>query len=531
MRKIILILILLIGILGALGFWFWNRNPYSKDIVKIEILGPAEADFSEEVEYTVKYKNNGNVRLEQASLIFEFPDNTLSGETLVKRKEVGPEEIGDIYPGDEKTYAFKGRLFGKEGDLKTANVWLSYQPKNLRAKYKSASSLTTKIKAVPLTFDFDLPSKVEANKDFDFSLNYFSMMDYPLSQITVKIEYPGGFELLDNKPHNFEKNEWDIALLNKAEGGRIEVKGRISAELGEHKIFKAQLGMWKEGEFILLKEINRGVEIVQPYLAVYQQINGQADYVASPGDLLHYEIFFRNVGEEPFTDLFLVSRLDGAGYDFSSVRTSDGQFQQGDNTILWDWHNVSRLKFLDQGEEGKVEFWVKLKNAWETQEKETVIKSTVLISKVKQELLTKVNSKLVLEQVASYEAGANPPKAGVNTIYNIFWEIKNPLNKMKNVKVKAVLPPNVKLTGSSHPGDNFAFDSQSREIVWLAGDLEGGSMGPTISFKIEIVPIMNQRGEKAVLAEQIRLMGEDDWTQRNVEQNLPSLVTPENISG
>ena len=86
MRKFIFIIIILCIALGIAGFWYWQRNPYSKEILKLEILGPEEAAVSEEVEYTVKYKNNGNVRLEEPRLIFEFPEYTLLEEGLSEKE-------------------------------------------------------------------------------------------------------------------------------------------------------------------------------------------------------------------------------------------------------------------------------------------------------------------------------------------------------------------------------------------------------------------------------------------------------------
>jgi len=536
-KVIILAVIVLFLILGGLGFWYWNKNPYSKEVLKIEILGPAEADFSEEVEYTVKYKNNGNVRLEEPRLIFEFPEHTIVQDAFVRRKELGPEELGDIYPGEEKTYTFKGRVFGKEGELKTAKAFLSYQPKNLSARYESETSFTTKIKSIPLTFEFDLPSKVEANKEFDFSINYYSILEYPFSNLTVKVEYPEGFEFLKSSPESLSKNEWDIPVLNKAEGGRVDIKGKITAELGDFKIFSAEIGFWIEGEFILLKEITRGVEITEPHISISQQINNQSNYVVSSGDLLHYEISFRNVGEEPFKDLFLVVRLDGQGFDLQTIKTTDGEFEQGDNTIIWDGKNIPRLRFLDQGEEGRVEFWVNVKEEWSiasSEEKDVVLKNTVLISKMKEEFETKVNSKLSLGQEIS---NSTVPKVGEEGSYNIIWKVKNHLNDVRNVKVKAILPSNVRLTGDITPQDQsskFTFDSQSREIVWITGDMDAGkgiiSDSDEISFKIAFTPKNSQMGEQAIVIKNIRIIGEDTWTERFVEDNAEDLKTLDSVS-
>jgi len=544
MKKFIFIIIILCIALGAAGFWYWQRNPYSKEILKLEILGSGEAAIFQEVEYTVKYKNNGNVRLEEPRLIFEFPEHTLLEEGLSRRQEMGPEELGDIYPGEEKTIQFKGRLFGKEGDIKTAKAWLSYRPKNLQARYESATTFTTEIKSVPLTFDFDLSSKIEAGRDFKFSLNYYSSLDYPLSNLGIKIEYPSGFEFLGSDPQGLAKTEWEISLLNQAEGGRIEITGKLSGEVKEQKIFKATLGIWQEDEFVLLKEITRGVEITRPRLFVFQQINGQSQYIANPGELLHYEIFFRNIGEEPFTDLFLVATLEGRGFDLETVKADLSQFKKGDNSIIWDWRDVPKLRFLGQGEEGKVEFWINLKDEWEIsspQEKNAILKNTVLISQIKEEFETKINSKLAISQRGYYQeegfgnSGPIPPKVGETTTYTIIWQAKNYFNDVKNVKVKAVLPSNVRLTGKIFPeqeSSKFAFDIQSREIIWMVRDnrvMETGTgvlnPAPNIAFQVALTPTSGQKGKVLPIIKGAIITGEDQWTESFIEGKTSAIDT------
>ncbi|MBZ9577465.1 hypothetical protein KJA13_00290 [Patescibacteria group bacterium] len=536
MKKFIFIIIILCIALGAAGFWYWQRNPYSKEILKLEILGPGEAAIFQEVEYTVKYKNNGNVRLEEPRLIFEFPEYTLLEEGLSRRQEIGPEELGDIYPGEEKTLQFKGRLFGKEGDIKTAKAWLSYRPKNLQARYESTTTFTTEIKFVPLTFDFDLSSKIEAGRDFKFSLNYYSSLDYPLSNLGIKIEYPSGFEFLESDPQGLAKTEWELSLLNQAEGGRVEITGRLSGEVKEQKIFKATLGIWQEDEFVLLKEITRGVEITRPRLFVFQRINGQSQYIANHGGLLHYEIFFRNIGEEPFTDLFLVATLGGRGFDLETVKADSSQFKKGDNSIIWDWRDVPKLRFLGQGEEGKVEFWINLKDEWEIsspQEKNAILKNTVLISQIKEEFETKINSKLAISQRGYYQeevfgnSGPIPPEVGEATTYTIIWQAKNYFNDVKNVKVKAVLPSNVRLTGKIFPeqeSSKFAFDIQSREIIWMVRDnqvMETGTgvlnPAPNIAFQVALTPTSGQKGKVSPIIKEAMITGEDQWTESFIE--------------
>ena len=541
-KKFITFLILIAGISGIVGFWNWKSNIYSKETLKLEILGPETIELAKEFEYIIKYKNNGTIRLEEPKLIFEYPSHSILEAGKSFRQEIGAGELGDaIYPGEEKTISFKARLIGKEGEALIAKAELTYRPKNLKARYESSTTFTTVIKSTPLTFEFDLPSKIESGKDLKFRLNYFSNIDYPLLNLRVVAEYPSGFEFVESEPSSLEKVEWELPPLNRAEGGRIEILGKIRGEVREQKLFKAKLGIWQEGEFVVLKEITKGVEIIQPALWVFQQINGSPQYVANPGDQLHYEIFFKNVGAETLFNLSLVTTLIGDIFDFQTLNSPEGDFHLGDNSIVWEWRRVRALQFLGPGEEGKVEFWVKLKKDWEipSLEGKAEIKNQVYLSQVKEEFSNKVNSKLEISQKGFFQdeifgnSGSTiPPRVGEATTYTIIWLAKNYYNDVKDVKVKAFLPQNVKLTGKIFPEEEsskFAFDSQSREIVWNVGDLKVGSgvlnPPPNISFQIEYLPDENQRGSIPDLISQAKITAEDSWTRETLEATSPAINT------
>lgn len=531
MRKITIFIIILAALVGVFGFYYYKRNIYSKGILKLEILGQETADLGQEVEYLVKYKNNGDFVLEEPRLIFEYPQYSVLEEGKSQRQEIVLE---DVYPGAENTLHFKARLLGKENESKAAKAWLSYRPKNLKARYELSTTFTTVIKKVPLTFELDLPSQMESGKDFNFRINYFSNADYPLSSLQIAIEYPSGFEFIDSLPKSLEKKEWDIGLLNKAEGGRVEISGRLRGEIGEEKIFQAKIGSWVSGEFVLLKTADKAVKVAESSLYIAQQINNSPVYVASPGDMLHYEIFFKNIGETSLTNLFLVCRLEGRFFDFQTIRSSFGDFGSGDNSIVFDWKRVPELQFLDVGEEGRVEFWIKLKGAAEVSVAESpTIKNKVYLSQSKEEFVTKISSKPEISQKGYFKdeafgnSGPLPPEVGKTTTYTITWQAKNYFSEIQNAKMKAVLPYQVNLTARIFPeseSDKLSFDSQSREIVWNIGELDKG-VTQNIAFQVAFTPTASQKGEVAELVGQVRFSGRDEEVERNIEVVSPAIYT------
>ncbi len=533
-KTIIFIILFLIIIASFLGFWYYRDKVFSKEILRLEILGPENTKMGDEVEYTVKYKNNGNFVLQKPKLIFELPENSMTEDSKTRFIE----ELEDIYPGDENFAKFKGFLIGKDNDLKVARAWLSYTPKNLTARYESDTTFTTKIENVPITIDFDLPSKAEKGKELSYSLNYFSNIDYPLENLSIKIDEVDGFNFSKSEPISLDNLEWKIPTLLKTQGGRIKVTGLITAEKGKQLNFVAKIGMRQQGQFVVIKEKNIFVDIIEPQIFISQQINGSSNYIASPGENLHFEIFFRNIGSSSFENLLLLAKFNSSAFDLNSIQLENGEIRQQDNLIAFDYKQNSQLKYLGPQQEGKIEFDIKLKDSWDFTDSEKnnlSIKNTIQVSEISQQFITKVNSKLEIFQKAYYtnqfnitNYGPLPPKVGEETTYAITWQVKNLSNDAKNIKVKAVMPQGISLTGIIEPESElarFTFDRLSRELIWSIGDLKAGESTNIMTFQISLTPQAYQQLKVIDLIGQATVYGEDQFTNALIQNTAPAINT------
>lgn len=520
---------LLMGIVLA---WYWQRNAYSREYMKLEILAPATAGAGEEITYAVKYKNNSDFSLEQLILVFDFPIGSIAAEGSQRRQT---KELGDIYPGQEQIIEFKGRLFGRQGERKEAKAQLTYRPKNISAKYEAQTSSVTLLSSSPVRLEWDLPASAENLKEFDFFLTYDSSSDYPLQDLLLKVEYPEGFEIVSTLPASIGSREWNIGLLNKDQGGKISLKGNLQGSLGEVKTFKATIGSWKEGTFLVLNESTRAVEVATPQVLVTQKVNGSSDYVASPGDTLHYEISFRNLSDQSLQNLSLVSTLEGRALDFATLNASQGRVGQGDTSILWD--SVPQLKYLGPGDEGRVEFWIDVKDEWtrvSSREENFFVRNTVLVQNAKNRFDVKVNTQLDLEQKVLYQdevfgnTGPIPPQVGIPTTYTVVWSVANRYNDARNIVVRASMPLEVKPTGKQMPkSSQLSYNSETREVEWRAGDVAAGAgaqeEAPSVAFQIKFIPSAAQRGTVPQLVYEARVEGEDAFTLRQVSDTAPAV--------
>jgi hypothetical protein len=281
-----------------------------------------------------------------------------------------------------------------------------------------------------------------------------------------------------------------------------------------------------------LKEISKAAEIAKSSIFVRQEINGNPEYSPLPGEWLHYEIFFKNIGEKPLENLILFCNLSGDAFDFSTFKSDLGSFQDSVKMIIFDWQKNSSLKLLQPLEEGRVDFWIKLKD--DPKEIQVpALKSVIIIGQTRQEFITKLSSTLEFSEKGYFfdevfgNSGPLPPKIGEKTTFTIFWEIKSTFSPLKDVKVKANLPENVNLTGKIFPEtefSKFSFDSDSREILWVPGDLNEKE-SKTLVFQIEILPQKNDVGTTPNLIGKVEVLGYDALVQKEVKLTFPEITT------
>ncbi|MEK7104164.1 MAG: hypothetical protein AAB842_02045, partial [Patescibacteria group bacterium] len=404
MRKFLTFFLLSMALLSAIAFWYWRGNIYSKEVLKIEILGPGQVQAGDEIDYTVKFKNNGKVRLESAELVFEYPGNASPVEDTQQRVT---KKLEDIYPGEERTAIFKAIAIGKESDILQAQATLTYNPKNLKARYESKTNLATKITFVPLTLEFDLPVKAEQGGDLSFTINYFSNMDVALENLRLKMVYPSGFTFQSANPKGLDITEWSLPTLTQANGGRVNIQGQLSGTRGERKVFKAQVGIIKDKGFMVLKEVQGSIEISDPSVFISQMINGSQAGSVGVGSLLHYEIYFKNIGATALEKKFLLVKLNSDFFDLSSLKTENGDVGQGDNSIIFDWKDIQSLRFLNASDEGKVDFWVKTKDVSFSRKLENpILRDTVSLSGVEKAFETKLQGKVDFAQKVMFQDDA-----------------------------------------------------------------------------------------------------------------------------
>lgn len=536
MKKRTIFLSIIIILAGVIAFLSWDKMSFSKEALKLELIGPDKTAIGDVVDYIVKFKNNGDIRMEKPELIFTYPDNSIIEGTEGKVSVMTSDQLGgDIYPGEERTFKFSARLLGKEKDTKVAKVSVSFQPKDLKTRSEVSTTSTTILGEIPLNLTIDTPAEVASGKTLTLSVNYTSNVNYPLQDLTCYLVYPEDFDYLYSQPKGMDNTQWDIPVLNEGGSGKIQISGVLNGQSMEQKVFKARIGVWQNGNFILLKEVIKGVQIIAPSLYITQKVNNSDSYAATVGDQLHYEVIFQNVGDQPLQDLVMISRLEGDAVDISSIKTTDGKWTKGDNTITWDGSSVPALQLLGVGQSGKVEFWVNVKDKWamkNADDKNPVIKNKISLGQARQDFLTKVNSVIMAEQKIYPEnkyfenSGPYPLETGQRTSLTVEWKAINNYNDLENAKMVTALPESITFEKKTYPqGTEITYDENTSEVTCNIGSLPAGSgvikESKICAFQISVEPQLAD--EMIILLGPAQLSGTDQWTNKTITAKTDSV--------
>lgn len=424
--------------------------------VEISVSRPETAKAGEEVIYAVTVKNTGTVILKNPELVFHYPSFSLPEKSLIETRA-----LEDLYPKQEKTFTFKARLFGAEGEKGEFKAWLNYSTeRQSEEKMSKIANFSTVISEVPIDLVLDIPEKAPAyskdKSELIFRIRYFSLIDQVIPNLKLSVNFPPDFTFQESIPSTAEGREFEIATLEPLAGGGVEITGILPAgfEIGKNLEFSAQLSVNLHGADVLLKKNSVSTITYEPILLFSQKINNQEKYFPYSGEKLYYEIYFKNIQDTPLRDLSLTTILESPLFDLATIEVPLGKFTKETNFISWDGTTIPALRYLTPGQEGKVEFWVTLKDAYKPKdvtETNALISNRVVLAGFETEFRSRVNSLVKITQEGYFRdkygffenSGPQPPKVVETTQYTIVWKLENYYNWLEETVVKATLPSGI----------------------------------------------------------------------------------------
>ena len=545
---ILLAFILLIGAISS--FWLSGPSFREKDVI-FELEGPTQVGAGEEVMYKLKYSNETRSTLHNLNLSFFYPEGSavlVDGQILEDHSE--DFTIDELAVGEKGEKEFSAFLIGEKGSVRVAKANISFKAGTLSSVFEKDVSLSTTIVSAPITLILVAPPNAVSGADIQYILDYRNVSDEDAFDLILELDYPDGFT-----PHDFEpapdlsKNTWNIKSLKKGSGNRITMGGVLNGKEGESKIASVKLKRKISGEYVDYQKSSAVTVISNPVLGLGVTVNNSTDYAATLGDRLNYVIKYTNNTNINFFGMNLSVKLDGDTFDFSTLDTRGGFYDDSTRTITWNPSVVADFQNFTPNLKGQINFSVGLKSAFSSvipgasQDSFVKVSAKFGTQKVPDDfdgnevyvlsnLVTKISTQPNINQAIYYNdpglgsSGPLPLRVGEETFFTVHWQLTNPGNEIENVKIIGKLSPGIEWEGIAMANNDLpvpTFNVNSAEVSWILPKLPYGT--GTVSdkyegvFRIKVKPSSQQVGSKVDLLSSLQFTGTDSFTKQGLFTN------------
>ncbi len=549
-KKVLITIGIIVAILalGGLGVWFTIRKPtFLGSKVDFEVRGPETIASGETFSYEFLCNNKEEVAIENIEIEVIYPEGFIF---ISSDPEVSSEHtwvIDKIEAHSEKKIVASGQLIGEPDQDKEIRVNFSYKPQNVSSRFSQEKKLITKISTYGITLAGDLAENIPQDSEIEWIIKYGNITRNAISGIMIEVQYPDGFEFSssDTEPSD-DNNVWSDLSLESNQEQEIRIKGTLSGEPDESKIFKANLSLVAGGQTFPQQKIESKVKLIKTEIEISHSVNKK---VASPSEEVEFTTKIKNISNVTFENVIINNNLDLDIVDGGSIEAVDGKITS--EKIFWSKDTLESLASLKPDQEITVSLKARIKETIEVskaEDKNFVLKNKVMteadVEEIHQvldessETETKIATSLSLRSEGHYVdyegrkvgSGPIPPKAGKITSYVIYWYVSNKTNDAEKVKVTAVLPKGVKWTGKTTISDGtISFDSKTRKITWNIGDIpaNSGSLLPGLeaTFEISIAPKASDVGKILPLLGETTILGTDSFCNIEVLDSAEAITT------
>ncbi len=534
--------IIVVFILGGSAYAIYNYIYLKVNIVKqpisLNISALKEVAAGEEFYYSLDYKNEDNVAINNIEIKVQYPNSFIFIESEpAPSKNNDTWEIAGLGAHRSNIIKIKGKLAGK---LDTNNIIIAdmvYRPENFSSEFKKSAVFEMKINDLGLDFNFVNTNSVLVNEASEILIKFKAKEENYINNFRLSLDYPEEAQIL-NKAEDYKTAtgtpsisliqtnglaSWLVGNLGENENEiKINFKVKEKKQPGINFKLKFELPVSaspdQPSKYYLFYEKDLSYEIIKSDLNINLIVNGSPlDQPINFGETLNYSINYANKGETLMKDVIIMAVLESDFLDWLSL-TDQNNGKVSGNTISWSKTEIPGLAELASGAEGAIDLAIKVKplaaiDLSKTYQIKSYIKYSVLGKSASGEnqsntIINKINSDLSLSEQLRYFSDDNmavgsgplPPKVGQATSLKVYWTISNNLHELDNLRVSVALPNNIRWDGKNRSSTgSINYDSQTNQVVWQIDHLSIMGFKTEAEFNLSLLPQEADRNKIMVI--------------------------------
>ncbi len=503
----------------VVGFTAWyflfNVDP-GRNIEFSAVVAPKNVISGGESTLSISYQNDSKRTLEDVTLTLEYPPYFVLSDVDHDSFEetTNTIEVGELAPGAHGLVKLRGVMFGDVNGTQTFASTLGYSWDGAKEGSRRQTYTFSPVRSA-LQITTELPDKLVAGQRISGHIFLKNNGKLAFPEEAIHAVFPEGFVLRETSLSQRDDQTWIVPSIEPAGELEITYSGTLAIENGnEAKFFFEPSFLFGDERFA-------------------QETLTETVTTLSPPVVLNLELPDNLVANQPVKAAISWDAQNDLAISNVSVSIEGGTNEPTwdlDTPVISDNREASIVPHAGNGANRTAQFYPVVEFTLD----ETGDRIQVVGAAIERKITTSVN----IESFARYFTSAGdqlgrgplPPRAGDDTIYWLFLNVKGTINDVDNAVVTASLPSNVNWVDkqSVTKGSGVTYNAATHSIEWRVGHvpatISSGKVAAA-SFAVSILPTDAQIGTIPTLLQSISFRGTDLFTEKTVSRAQGSINT------
>lgn len=526
------------------GFFLVTDGLFQEDeLLSIGIDGPEELKSGEEVSYTFRYENNGDVPMASLVMKLNLPDSFTVYSAVPEENEPGQWNIGSLGAGSDGAITLTGVFLAEVPSEQKLQSLYTYKPANFSSEFQDLETKTITIDDSVIGLSFTGPDKALAGDVMEYVINVQNMGLEPMYNLRVTPSFTNDFEYLSAEPEIEEGEKyWMIEQLEPSELAAITIKGSFTNSAEGTQPLTASVSFVKDNTVYEQASEQLATEVLGGSLSYDVIINGSTDdRTAELGETLRLSIDYANNSTETIEDVTFELNVTAEGADAPinwSGASLGGGTHSGD-TVSWSITSIDpqsedvidiSLPILtelssDDADTFQTQVTLTLNNVGGIESTRTLESSPIQVS-LNSDIETAALARYYTRDGTQVGSGPIPLEVGQTSAFRIYWIVENELHTLEDVKMSTTLPSGIEWEDNSQTEiGNLSYNSTTRQVTWSIPKLLTELVQTQGWFEVSTTPSSEQIGQFVKLTNTSSFTATDIVTDDTVSRSMSALTT------
>ncbi len=545
--------IVLLAVLCALawgGFFLFTQGLFqTNETLTLSIEGPDQVKAGDELSYTIRYENTGDVPIANLTMKLNLPDSFHLYGAIPEADTSDEWTIGSLSAGSDGAVTLTGVFLAEVPSSQRLQALFTYKPANFSSEFQDIATHKVNIEDSVIALSLTGPEKALVGDTSEYIVNVQNTGQDPVYNLRVIPTLPQDFPVTASEPSVEEgQTYWSIDQLEPGELTAITITGSYTSTAGGEQTVGVNAGFVTDDLFLKQAGEELVTDVLGGSVAYSVIVNGSnASQNAELGETLRVSLDYANNSGESVEGLTFALDLsaDGGSIPINWDAANLGSGERSGNSIRWTTEQIEGLERLESEQQGVIDLSLPILSSLTEDVADTftmdvtltlskvgsvsstrTIEATPIVITLNSDTNVGAHARYFSEGGAEIGSGPLPPEVGETTSYRVYWSLTNSLHALEDIEMTTTLPQDVTwLDNNDTDIGAVRYNATTRQVTWSISKLITDIPSAGAWFEIAINPSDADVGRFLKLTNTTSFSATDTETEEGLSETIDILTT------